>query len=86
MKRYFSLILIAALFASMTACQEVSSDAESTDGTTQTDSETTVDPLDDELPETDYGGYEFRFYTFGNFAAMYAPAAEKGDGYDESVS
>lgn len=80
MKRYFSLILIAALFASMTACQEVSSDAESTDGTTtQTDSETTVDPLDDELPETDYGGYEFRFYTFGNFAAMYAPAEENGD-------
>lgn len=53
-----------------------------TDGS---DSVTTADPLDDDLPAADYGGYEFRFYTYGSSVDMYASDGENGEVVNDAI-
>jgi len=72
--------MLASLPASLAACGGTAPEvADTTAEGGENTPETTADPLDDELPEMDLGGYEFRFYTYGDNVKMYVPDGENGD-------
>jgi len=53
--------------------------------TTAAPETTTDDPLNDNLPEVKYDGYEFRIYTYADYDSTYAPEAENGDVVNDAV-
>ena len=75
--RINALVLLAALAVSFVGCTQDTNDTlTTTGGSVSTDSsstgaeETTADPLDDGLPEADYGGYKFRILAADNDVDM----------------
>ena len=75
--RINAFVLLAALAVSFVGCTQDTNDTlTTTGGSVSTDSsgtdaeETTADPLDDGLPEADYGGYKFRILAADNDVDM----------------
>ena len=82
MKRFLLMALVLSLtlpVVSLSACGETMGNTDTTAGQNSGDDGTTADPLTDNLPDVKYDGYEFRFYTFGDYGSMYTPSEEDGD-------
>lgn len=82
MKRFLLIALVLSLtlpVVSLSACGETMGNTDTTAGQNSDGDSTTDDPLTDNLPDVKYDGYEFRFYTFGDYGSMYTPAEEDGD-------
>lgn len=80
MKRILSTALLVSLFLQLNSCAESNGNNDITtaeDAVTSPDS--TIDELDDGLPDADFGEYEFRFYTFGDYVDMYVPTEQNAD-------
>jgi len=80
-----ALLTLTSVFASCSDNSGTSADTTAAAETTTAEETTTADPLDDELPEKNYEGYDFRFYVYGDFDKTYAPDTETGDVVNDAV-
>ncbi|MBQ8508550.1 MAG: hypothetical protein IJ493_01445 [Clostridia bacterium] len=85
-KKLTSTLLLTAMLASLAACGEASGVSdETTTGTDSADAVTTDNRIPDDLPEEDFGGYNFRFFTWGSAGERYVPDSENGDIVNDAV-
>ena len=93
---FTALIMLLGLLAACSGNENNPQNTTSAPGNNNIDgTETENAPLDrsaipDDLPEMDFGGYNFRFYTnqntdYGNFFEIFAPESEIGEVVNDAV-
>ena len=87
MKKQIIAYLLLVSTLQIFACAEktpsgVNSGTESSDNAVTTEGETTIP---DNLPDENYGGYEFRLFVPDDAANVYAPESETGEIVDDAI-